>query len=193
MSTSSSTTPPSDTTTALPTSPALAITATPASFRPIFLTLLITTPLLALLPPRKLDMYTFSLGAAFVLSAEELTYGRASSRFARPLPQHAPPQPDTQEETFPVPSSQTTPHSDKQDTSGGGVQALARRLWFGAETPQSWKQQRAREEREALEDGRGYGDLIGDSVREVFGTVESREEVEAFDKKRRRERDGKDV
>ncbi|MCJ1431323.1 hypothetical protein MMC27_000674 [Xylographa pallens] len=58
------------------------------------LTLLLAAPLLVALPPRKLDLYTFSLASAWLVSANHLTTERTgasiasnlSQRFARPRP-----------------------------------------------------------------------------------------------------------
>jgi len=49
----------------------------------------------------------------------------------------------------------------------GGVKGLARRLWMGDEGP-GWQKRRLEREREELEGGKGYGDIIMDQVREVF-------------------------
>ena len=66
---------------------------------------------------------------------------------------------------------------------------LARRLWFGSEK-EDWKEKRIREEKEALEEGRGYGGLIGDAVREAFGGSVEREDVERFNAERGRGKGG---
>lgn len=67
---------------------------------------------------------------------------------------------------------------------------LARKLWYGngREGP-GWKERRMREEMEALEEGKGYGDLISDAVREVFGGKVGREDVERFKEERRRRKE----
>lgn len=45
---------------------------------------------------------------------------------------------------------------------------VIKKIWMGDE-PDDWIENRARKEKEALEDGKGYGGLIGDYVREAFG------------------------
>ncbi|KAI4112083.1 MAG: hypothetical protein LQ339_000090 [Xanthoria mediterranea] len=192
-----------------PTSPSHPSSTIPTPpFRPIFLTLLIACPLLAVLPPRKLDLYTFMLGAAWVISAEELTLG--SSRFQSLSPQqqqllHASstssskPQ-DADQHSIPlaaqsqianeIRNSASAPEDLKQriqerQRKETGVAGLARRLWFGSEK-EDWKEKRIREEKEALEEGRGYGGLIGDAVREAFGGSVEREDVERFNAERGR-------
>ncbi|KAF3770877.1 hypothetical protein M406DRAFT_285677 [Cryphonectria parasitica EP155] len=45
------------------------------------------------------------------------------------------------------------------------------RLWMGSEK-ENWKEERAKKEKEALEEGKGYGDLIMEQVKEAFGMGE---------------------
>ncbi|KAL8859936.1 MAG: hypothetical protein Q9178_003484 [Gyalolechia marmorata] len=196
-----------------PSHPSSTISTPP--FRPIFLTLLVACPILAVLPPRKLDLYTFMLGAAWVFSAEELTLG--SSRFQQQQRQHhlrpfaSMPQ-EADQQSIPlaansalgqeIQNSASAPENMKrrlreQGKEQTGVTGLARRLWYGSET-EDWKEKRIRQEKEALEDGRGYGGLIADAVREVFGGSVEREDVERFNAEREKgmglgeEREGKE-
>ncbi|KAI4113194.1 MAG: hypothetical protein LQ338_008218 [Usnochroma carphineum] len=177
-------------------------------FRPLFLSLLIATPILAALPPRKLDFYTFMLGATFVVAAEELTFGSASRRFSPPRLQAQPFAADLQDadgrlslaaQSDAARQSITSDaaHNDaktrplirgKEET---GVSGLARKLWYGSER-EGWKERRIREEREALEDGRGYGGLIGDAVREAFGGAVEKEDVDKFNEDRTRQRNNEE-
>ena len=64
---------------------------------------------------------------------------------------------------------------------GGGVSAMAQKLWMGSEK-EGWKERRLREEREKLAQGKGYADLIGDTVEQAFrertGRVGDPDEVE---------------
>lgn len=50
---------------------------------------------------------------------------------------------------------------------GEGVKGLARKIWMGDERP-GWQRRRLEKEREELEAGKGYGDIIMEQVREVF-------------------------
>lgn len=50
---------------------------------------------------------------------------------------------------------------------GEGVKGIARKLWMGDEGP-GWQRRRLEREREELEGGKGYGDIIMEQVREVF-------------------------
>lgn len=51
----------------------------------------------------------------------------------------------------------------KEEASRG----IVSRLWMGGEK-EDWRQERARKEKETLENGEGYGTLIMDQVKEVF-------------------------
>lgn len=147
------------------------------------------------------------LGAAWVVSAEELTLG--SSRLQSQQQLHLPftstskPQ-DVDQHSIPlaaqsqianeIRNSASAPEDlkhrlrerERQET---GVAGLARRLWYGSER-EDWKEKRIREEKEALEEGRGYGGLIGDAVREAFGGSVEREDVERFNAVRARGKEG---
>lgn len=46
---------------------------------------------------------------------------------------------------------------------------VLKRLWMGNEKG-SWKEERAKKDKEALQEGKGYGDLIVDQVKEVFSS-----------------------
>lgn len=56
----------------------------------------------------------------------------------------------------------------------GGEKGLVGKLWMGGEE-EGWKERRLREEREALEEGRGYGGLIMDQIWEVWNWGRGRE------------------
>ncbi|KAL8725617.1 MAG: hypothetical protein Q9166_007253 [cf. Caloplaca sp. 2 TL-2023] len=185
----------------VPTSPSHPSSSTPVPpFRPIFLTLLVACPLLAFLPPRKLDLYTFMLGAAWVVSAEELTLG--TSRFQQrqlQQPFSASPQ-EADKSQVPLSAqselaqairvSKDAPQDVKtqlaeRQRQETGVVGLAQKLWYGRESA-DWKEKRMAEEKEALEEGRGYWGLIGDAVREVFGGGVEREDVERYQAERKK-------
>lgn len=53
---------------------------------------------------------------------------------------------------------------------GGGVKAMAKKLWMGNETV-GWEERRVAREREVLDEGGGfgYGELIGESILDVLG------------------------
>ncbi|KAI4251126.1 MAG: hypothetical protein LQ352_005044 [Teloschistes flavicans] len=178
-----------------PTSPSHPSHPTPVPpFRPIFIGLLVACPLLAALPPRKLDMYSFLLASAWVVSAEELAIGRGSARWQDQSRKSAPTEADHGGRSMGADAKAITLQTQVQRQQqieledGAGVMGLVKRLWYGREGP-GWKERRMKEEREALEEGRGYGGLIGDAVREVFGGSVGREDVERFNEERKRWRE----
>lgn len=155
--------------------------------------ILLTSPIIALLPPRKLDIYTFCLGSAFVLSAGHIynTSGEspATSRLRRFINSQKYSaahnnnnnnnQRDLKNSTTAV-AAQTVERVDEEGNQGrgrGGVKAMAKKLWMGNETP-GWERRRVAREREVLDDGGGigYGELIGESIMDVFGGKGEREE-----------------
>lgn len=141
------------------------------------LTFLIVSPILIALPPRKLDLYTFSLTSAFLLSSNHITRERtgrgitehlASSvsfktpSIIRPLPG------DRAEEVRAKLRAEKEREAEKRDRKEeeekkGVVEAI----WMGGET-EGWKERRLKEEQKALDEGKGYGDLIKEHVWDVW-------------------------
>lgn len=64
-----------------------------------------------------------------------------------------------------------------QEGGGGGVKAMAKKLWMGNETV-GWEERRVAREREVLDEGGGvgYGELIGESIMDVLGGKRKEEE-----------------
>lgn len=74
----------------------------------------------------------------------------------------------------------------QEQEKAGGVLGMAKELWMGDEGP-GWKERRMAEERERLEGGEGYWDLILGHVREALGRDKSTgERVEEGEEGRRR-------
>lgn len=57
-----------------------------------------------------------------------------------------------------------------REEGGGGVKAMARKLWMGNETV-GWEKRRVARELEVLDEGGGVGyrELIGESILDVLG------------------------
>lgn len=55
-----------------------------------------------------------------------------------------------------------------------GTKGVIEKLWMGQEKA-GWQRRRIEEEKEKLEDGEGYGDIILAQVREVFGRAKDGE------------------
>ncbi|KAL1649121.1 hypothetical protein SLS58_001693 [Diplodia intermedia] len=136
--------------------------------------LLVACPAIALLPPRKLDLYTAGLGGMTLVAAEHL----ARERTGRTILQRIGGGLDTaavremqlraREEREAVlrqqGRAQTQTQTQKEEEDDAGV---LQRVWMGGEK-EGWRERRLKEEREAIEEGRGYGDLIMDQVWEVW-------------------------
>lgn len=69
---------------------------------------------------------------------------------------------------------------DREVRGGGGVKAMAKKLWMGDEMV-GWEERRVAREREVLDEGGGvgYGELIGESIMDVFGREKKEEEGKA--------------
>lgn len=140
------------------------------------LILVVAAPILIALPPRKLDLYTFTLTTAFLLSANQLTLersGRSILGHMNPYSLHE------------LPSQRAHEVQDRLrkerllqiEKSGRSLQEaereidkrrpLGEKLWMGGEK-EGWKERRLREEQEAIEEGRGYGSLIMEQIWDVW-------------------------
>jgi hypothetical protein len=139
-------------------------------------------PTLALLPPRKLDFYTFSLAGVWLVSANHLTYtytGRSAWQriaYSSPPTSATPGKQEAQtryEEVQRQLRAQGIKGADKvkDENADGKERGALEKVWMGGEK-EDWREKRAREEREALERGEGYASLIAKHFREAFGVQE---------------------
>ncbi|KAL1849728.1 hypothetical protein Plec18167_005283 [Paecilomyces lecythidis] len=153
------------------------------------MTFLVASPVLIAIPPRKLDHLTVLLTGAFLVSANHLTREHTGRSITERLEERisrvkAP----TTAITDPLPSERAHEIQAKlraareaQLKSGGLVseelerlkrqqqqeKSAAERIWMGDESP-GWKERRLEEERKALEEGKGYGDLIMEHIWDVW-------------------------
>ncbi|KAJ5585037.1 uncharacterized protein N7459_004837 [Penicillium hispanicum] len=147
-------------------------------------TFLVAAPVLVALPPRKLDPLTVLLGTAFAFSANHITYqktgrsiiDRLDAHFTRPG--FARELPSERAEQI---QAQLRAARDAKIKSGGVVgeeleklkarqvqdQSTAERIWMGGES-EGWMERRLKEEQKALEEGKGYGDLIQEYIWDVW-------------------------
>ncbi|OAL40345.1 hypothetical protein AYO20_00081 [Fonsecaea nubica] len=136
-------------------------------------------PALIALPPRKLDLYTFSLAGAFLgatnYQLRERTglgyMGHASKRF------------DIGRTPFRDLETPASAHGEQlrrrehmvpEITGDNGTSALqikAREAWANRQN-EDWKERRLKEEQEKLEQGEGYGNMIVDQIWEVWNQGE---------------------
>ncbi|KAI9794956.1 MAG: hypothetical protein M1833_007330 [Piccolia ochrophora] len=130
------------------------------------LALLIACPALIAVPPRKLDFYTFSLAAAWTASVNQLTVERSGRGIlahldARRVSAAAKGERDPGRAT-------EAPAGLMRREEQTERKGLMDKMWLGDEPP-GWKERRAVEEKEALEEGgKGYSGLILDQVWDVW-------------------------
>jgi hypothetical protein len=148
----------------------------------------ILCPALALMPPRKLDLYTLALGISTYISADYLcnSYtgrGVVENVFA---PRWRSKEADPYEKGAPL-SALPTPEARKlhdqyqkklreleiQEAQREGKpvpppkKGILQQLWMGDEE-EGWKERRLEEERKALAEGKGYSGIIMDQIWEVW-------------------------
>ncbi|KAJ5266619.1 hypothetical protein N7478_009427 [Penicillium angulare] len=156
-------------------------------------TFLLATPVLIALPPRKLDHLTVLLTGAFAISANHLTrektgrsiVERIEAKIARPSMLRQLPS-DRAEEV----QGRLRAAREAQLREGGmpadeiekwkGLQrkqeqGVVDRVWMGGEE-KGWMERRLEEEKKALEEGKGYGDLIYEYIWDVWSWGKKDEE-----------------
>jgi hypothetical protein len=150
--------------------------------------MLFLAPVLIALPPRKMDLYTFSLAAAFVVSANHYTKERTGKGIWGHLPSagHLP------QRAREIQAQQQTQQRERVALPAqrpGGLEAKAKELWMGGET-EGWKERRLREEQEKIARGEGYGSMITNQIWEVWNWGQTkREELKEEDERILRERE----
>jgi hypothetical protein len=140
----------------------------------------IVCPIIALLPPRKLDLYTFSLGVGFYLSADylcEVNTGRGLVQQFSPARAVGLPTERAREMQKIIREEREKGRrmdgvlSGENGVAGSGSRneekGVLRQLWMGDEK-EGWKERRLEEERKALEEGKGYMDMIFEQIWEVW-------------------------
>lgn len=158
------------------------------------LTMLVLAPVLVVLPPRKLDLYTLSLAGAFVASANQLTvertgkgllsqfsYGGMPARAVEVQRQLA----EEKDRRRLLEERSGLPDEVRRRNTGvrGAIEEKAKDIWMGGET-EGWKERRLREEQEKLNQGEGYGGMIMDQIWEVWNQGEKKaEEVKEQDQR----------
>ncbi|KAE8355235.1 hypothetical protein BDV28DRAFT_163345 [Aspergillus coremiiformis] len=142
---------------------------------------LVASPILIALPPRRMNMLTALLGGAFGASADHVVRERTGRGILDRVSGAA-------RTDLSLPSERAREVRAKlweakerrlreEGMSEEEVLELRERqladrgvlgsLWMGGETG-GWRERRLREEREALESGKGYGDLIREHIWDVW-------------------------
>jgi hypothetical protein len=193
--------------------PGLDATAQAKIIHNVALGALIVCPIVILLPPRKLDIYTLALIGGTFFGANQLTYESTGSsivsrqkRWMENMSpgQDLPPKALEMQARLKAEKEYRLRQASemvkgKEEREGKVLQELARKkeekerglvekIWMGSEGD-DWKAKRAQREKEALAEGRGYGSLIMDQIWEVWnwGQVKA-EEVKEIDEKVMQER-----
>lgn len=156
------------------------------------LTFLVASPILIAIPPRKLDHLTVLLTGAFCVSANHITReqtgrsildrleARVSSSNNKPssspgifreLPSERAEQIQAQlraaRDAQLRDASLAAEEKGKLKARQQQEKGMAQRIWMGSET-KGWKERRLREEQKALDEGKGYGDLIKEHIWDVW-------------------------
>ncbi|ROT40838.1 hypothetical protein SODALDRAFT_330567 [Sodiomyces alkalinus F11] len=137
----------------------------------------IISPLVMLLPPRRMDWRFLILAATFSMSTSQLAYDytgrsiydrvgdRAQQIFNSDLPEHAK-------------EAQRRLRQERMAREGLMEADMRRielekrgrleKLWYGDETQEEWNRRRAEDHKKALEEGKGLWGIIVDQVVEVM-------------------------
>lgn len=135
----------------------------------------VVTPLVMLLPPRKMDIRFFVLAGTFSLATNHLAYeytgqsvytrfgNRVSSIFDTSLPEGA------------KRTQQLLREQKERDAAQKQQKSLAEQnkthpikdIWMGNEG-EGWKQKRAEEHQKSFDEGKGLSDIIFEQVGEVW-------------------------
>ena len=132
---------------------------------------IIVCPLIALLPPRKLDVYTFALGGTTLFSANYLV----RERTGRSVWQHV----TQRQEVHALKEPSRTVSATEQANLNRELQQSAFELQRVREEKKSvteevqshreaWKVQREKEIKDDIDEGKGFGDMIMDQIWEVW-------------------------
>ncbi|GME28806.1 hypothetical protein GTA08_BOTSDO07977 [Neofusicoccum parvum] len=143
--------------------------------------LLIACPTIAMIPPRKLDLYTFGLSGMTLIGAEHLVRERTGRTILQRVgnqfdsvvqpADHMPTERARQVQEMQRRAKEERDallrQAGQEQESKKQEQSVLQRVWMGGET-EGWRERRLKEEREAIEEGRGYGDLIMDQIWDVW-------------------------
>ena len=122
----------------------------------VALACVITCPLVMLLPPRKLGFSTIMLGGMTAYSANHLVHERTGKSLLQTI---------TPE--FRQPGQQVQIWSVQEKERQGAVSEGIAKSVAAQDRPDAWKNKRDEEVQEALDEGKGIGDMIYDQIWEV--------------------------
>lgn len=153
---------------------------------------LIVCPIVIALPPRKFDVYTLTLLSLTAVGANQVCADytgssilerqrRWNERWANDsLPEKAREMQKRLREERAAKMGVTVEEAAKEKADERGI---LKKIWMG-NAPDDWKEQRDKREKVALEEGKGYGDMIVDQIWEVWNWGRDKaEEVKENDEK----------
>ncbi|CAI7630870.1 unnamed protein product [Penicillium manginii] len=154
---------------------------------------LVAAPVLIALPPRKFDHLTVLLASAFCVSANHITRERTGRSIVdriearittRPAVLRELPSERAQEIQARLRAAREAQMKEavgeeleKLKAREAQEQGVVQRVWMGGEAP-GWMEKRLQEEQKALEEGKGYGDLIQEHIWDVWNWGKKEEEEE---------------
>ncbi|KAH8724061.1 hypothetical protein GQ44DRAFT_565218, partial [Phaeosphaeriaceae sp. PMI808] len=135
---------------------------------------IIACPILILLPPRKIDMYTFALGVGTVMSADHLLEVRTGRGILGNLANSGRALPTERAEEIQRKLKEERDKGRKMLEKDGVLsgepekeKSILTKLWMGEEK-EGWQERRAEAERKALAEGKMYRDIIFGQIWEVW-------------------------
>ncbi|OQE27551.1 hypothetical protein PENSTE_c004G05001 [Penicillium steckii] len=152
---------------------------------------LVASPILIALPPRKFDHLTVLLASAFCISANHITRERTGRSIVERIESRITTRPAVLRE---LPSERAQEIQNRlraareaqmKEAVGEELEKLkarqahdegvVKRVWMGGESS-GWMERRLQEEQKALEEGKGYGDLIQEYIWDVWNWGKKDEE-----------------
>ena len=132
------------------------------------------TPLIMLMPPRKMDLRFFALAATFSLSTNHLCksytgesiYSRFNSRVSSAFDNGLPDGAKRTQQLLKEHKEREAAAKGLQGKSTGSSNVL-KDIWMGGEK-EDWKEKRAEEHQKSFEEGKGMSDIIMEQIADVF-------------------------
>lgn len=136
--------------------------------------MLVVAPVLIAIPPRKLDLYTFSLLGAMTASANHLCKERTGAGLLYQLPGAR--LPSYAQQYQEQERGQRLLDESVAQPMRMPANEVARSSKIESATKDDWKKQRLAEEQQKLDEGEGYGGMIMDQIWDVWNQAEKKAE-----------------
>lgn len=136
--------------------------------------MLVVAPILIAIPPRKLDLYTFSLLGGMTASVNHLCKERTGAGLLYQLPGARLPSYAQQYQEEPL--GRRLLEEDNLQPMLRSQPDVAKISKIESATKDDWKKQRLAEEQQKLDEGEGYGGMIMDQIWDVWNQAEKKAE-----------------